>query len=73
MLKSDIKRLQDEVQALTKVTSIQYLIQLNEIDSFQTKDDEISKYQKRCHDLQATIDQLESQVCFSAAILLTAH
>lgn len=27
------------------------------------KDDETTKYQKRFHELQMTIDQLESQVC----------
>jgi hypothetical protein len=30
---------------------------------FQTKDEEIHKYQKRLNDLQINIDQLESQVC----------
>lgn len=50
VLKSDIKRLHEEVQTLTK-----------------TKDEEIAKYQKRTNDLQATVDQLESQIGTVAA------
>ncbi|CAF3387402.1 unnamed protein product [Rotaria sp. Silwood1] len=50
VLKSEIKRLQDEIQTITK-----------------TKDDEISNYKKRVHELQITIDQLESQIGTVAA------